>query len=220
MGCVPPEPGFLEGLRQLCDRHDIVLIVDEVMTGFRVAYGGAQQLYGVRGDLVCLGKILGGGLPVGAFGGRRDIMQRLAPEGDIYQAGTLSGNPLAMSAGLATLKLLREEGVYQQLEERSAYLAEGLRQVAADSGVTTCLQRVGSMFCSYFQKGPVTSFAAARASDTEAFAAFFGHMLQHGVHLAPSQFEAGFVSLAHTRKQLDRTIEAARLSLRALASVR
>jgi glutamate-1-semialdehyde 2,1-aminomutase len=220
MGCVPPEPGFLEGLRQLCDRHDIVLIVDEVMTGFRVAYGGAQQLYGVRGDLVCLGKILGGGLPVGAFGGRRDIMQRLAPEGDIYQAGTLSGNPLAMSAGLATLKLLREEGVYQQLEERSAYLAEGLRQVAADSGVTTCLQRVGSMFCCYFQKGPVTSFAAARASDTEAFAAFFGHMLQHGVHLAPSQFEAGFVSLAHTRKQLDRTIEAARLSLRALASVR
>lgn len=216
MGCIPPQPGFLEGLRQLCDAHGVLLIIDEVMTGFRVAYGGAQQLYGVHGDLVCLGKIIGGGLPVGAFGGRRDIMQRLAPDGDVYQAGTLSGNPLAMSAGLATLKLLREEGVYQQLEERSVYLAEGLRQAALAAGVTTCLQRVGSMFCSYFQAGPVTSFEEAKTSDTGAFAKFFGLMLENGVHLAPSQFEAGFVSLAHSRQDLDRTVEAAHRSLKAL----
>jgi len=216
MGCIPPQPGFLEGLRQLCDAHGVLLIIDEVMTGFRVAYGGAQQLYGVHGDLVCLGKIIGGGLPVGAFGGRRDIMQRLAPDGGVYQAGTLSGNPLAMSAGLATLKLLREEGVYHQLEERSIYLAEGLRQAALAAGVTTCLQRVGSMFCSYFQAGPVTSFEEAKTSDTGAFAKFFGLMLENGVHLAPSQFEAGFVSLAHSRQDLDRTIEAAHRSLKAL----
>jgi glutamate-1-semialdehyde 2,1-aminomutase len=216
MGCIPPQPGFLEGLRQLCDTHGVLLIVDEVMTGFRVAYGGAQQLYGVHGDLVCLGKIIGGGLPVGAFGGRRDIMQRLAPDGDVYQAGTLSGNPLAMSAGIATLKLLREEGVYQQLEDRSVYLAEGLRQAALAAGVPSCLQRVGSMFCNYFQAGPVTSFEEAKTSDTEAFAKFFGLMLENGVHLAPSQFEAGFVSLAHSRQDLDRTIEAAHRSLKAL----
>lgn len=216
MGCIPPQPGFLEGLRQLCDAHGVLLIIDEVMTGFRVAYGGARQLYGVHGDLVCLGKIIGGGLPVGAFGGRRDIMQRLAPDGDVYQAGTLSGNPLAMSAGLATLKLLREEGVYQQLEERSVYLAEGLRQATQAAGVPACLQRVGSMFCNYFQSGPVTSFAEAKTSDTEAFATFFGLMLENGVHLAPSQFEAGFVSLAHSRQDLDRTIEAAHRSLKAL----
>jgi glutamate-1-semialdehyde 2,1-aminomutase len=213
MGCVPPQPGFLSGLRDLCDRHGMLLIVDEVMTGFRVAYGGAQQLYGVKGDLVCLGKIIGGGMPVGAFGGRRDIMRQLAPEGGIYQAGTLSGNPLAMSAGLTALALLREEGVYEQLEERSACLAEGLRQAATAAGVPACLQRVGSMFCCYFQAGPVRSFADARASDTRVFATFFGNMLDNGVNLAPSQFEAGFVSLAHTLEDIDRTIEAAHRSL-------
>ncbi|MDD4457050.1 MAG: glutamate-1-semialdehyde 2,1-aminomutase [Syntrophotalea acetylenica] len=213
MGCVPPQPGFLSGLRDLCDRHGMLLIVDEVMTGFRVAYGGAQQLYGVKGDLVCLGKIIGGGMPVGAFGGRRDIMRQLAPEGGVYQAGTLSGNPLAMSAGLAALALLREEGVYEQLEERSACLAEGLRQAATAAGVPACLQRVGSMFCCYFQAGPVRSFADARASDTRVFATFFGNMLDNGVNLAPSQFEAGFVSLAHTPEDIDRTIEAAHRSL-------
>jgi glutamate-1-semialdehyde 2,1-aminomutase len=216
MGCVPPQPGFLEGLRVLCDRHGVLLIIDEVMTGFRVAYGGAQQLYGVHGDLVCLGKIIGGGLPVGAFGGRRDIMQHLAPDGGVYQAGTLSGNPLAMSAGIATLKLLREEGVYQQLEERSARLEAGLRQAAAAAAVPACLQRVGSMFCSYFQAGPVTSFSDAKASDTGVFAAFFGKMLENGVNLAPSQFEAGFVSLAHTVEDIDRTVEAAHRSLKAI----
>lgn len=216
MGCIPPQPGFLEGLRDLCDRHGILLIIDEVMTGFRVTYGGAQQLYGVRGDLVCLGKIIGGGLPVGAFGGRRDIMQHLAPDGGVYQAGTLSGNPLAMSAGIATLKLLREEGVYEQLEERSGRLAEGLRQAAAAADIPACLQRIGSMFCSYFQAGPVTSFADAKASDTELFAIYFGRMLDNGVHLAPSQFEAGFVSLAHSVEDIDRTVEAAHRSLQGL----
>lgn len=216
MGCIPPQPGFLEGLRDLCDRYGILLIIDEVMTGFRVTYGGAQQLYGVRGDLVCLGKIIGGGLPVGAFGGRRDIMQHLAPDGGVYQAGTLSGNPLAMSAGIATLKLLREEGVYEQLEERSGRLAEGLRQAAAAAGIPACLQRIGSMFCSYFQTGPVTSFADAKASDTELFATYFGRMLDNGVHLAPSQFEAGFVSLAHSVQDIDRTVEAAHRSLKGL----
>jgi glutamate-1-semialdehyde 2,1-aminomutase len=216
MGCIPPQPGFLEGLRDLCDRYGILLIIDEVMTGFRVTYGGAQQLYGVRGDLVCLGKIIGGGLPVGAFGGRRDIMQHLAPDGGVYQAGTLSGNPLAMSAGIATLKLLREEGVYEQLEERSGRLAEGLRQAAAAAGIPACLQRIGSMFCSYFQAGPVTSFADAKASDTELFATYFGRMLDNGVHLAPSQFEAGFVSLAHSVQDIDRTVEAAHRSLQGL----
>jgi glutamate-1-semialdehyde 2,1-aminomutase len=216
MGCIPPQPGFLEGLRDLCDRYGILLIIDEVMTGFRVTYGGAQQLYGVRGDLVCLGKIIGGGLPVGAFGGRRDIMQHLAPDGGVYQAGTLSGNPLAMSAGIATLKLLREEGVYEQLEERSGRLAEGLRQAAAAAGIPACLQRIGSMFCSYFQAGPVTSFADAKASDTELFATYFGRMLDNGVHLAPSQFEAGFVSLAHSVEDIDRTVEAAHRSLKGL----
>jgi glutamate-1-semialdehyde 2,1-aminomutase len=210
MGCIPPLPGFLEGLRELCDSEGILLIVDEVMTGFRLAYGGAQELYGVRGDLVCLGKILGGGLPVGAFGGRQDIMARLAPEGPVYQAGTLSGNPLAMSAGIATLQLLREEGFYQQLEEKSAYLAQGLMEAAADCRQPTCLQRVGSMLCTYFHPGPVHSFANAAKSDTETFGRFFRAMLDAGINLAPSQFEAGFVSIAHTREDLDRTIEAAR----------
>ncbi len=157
MGCVPPRPGFLEGLRTLCDAEGILLIIDEVMTGFRVAYGGAQERYGVRGDLVCLGKIIGGGLPVGAFGGRRDIMDALSPLGGVYQAGTLSGNPLAMSAGIATLKLLQEEGFYEQIEEKSAYLEKGLQQVCAAQPVETRWQRVGGMFCTYFTDREVFS---------------------------------------------------------------
>lgn len=208
MGCVPPAEGFLAGLRALCDEQQIVLIVDEVMTGFRVAYGGAQERYQVYGDLVCLGKIVGGGLPVGAFGGKAAIMDQLSPDGGVYQAGTLSGNPLAMSAGIATLKLLQEEGVYQQLEEKSAYLEQGLQQVTAASPVPTCWQRVGSMFCTYFQEGPVTSFADAARSDTDAFARYFRSMLDQGISLAPAQFEAGFMSLAHSREDLDKTIEA------------
>jgi len=209
MGCVAPLPGFLERLRELCDDEGIVLIIDEVMTGFRLAFGGAQERLGVRGDLVCLGKILGGGLPVGAFGGKREIMQQLSPEGGIYQAGTLSGNPLAMSAGIATLRLLQQEGLYQQLEEKSAYLERGLREAARATTVPTCLQRVGAMFCTYFQQGPVTSFADAQRSDIDAFGQFFRAMLDAGVNLAPSQFEAGFMSIAHSQEDLDRTIEAA-----------
>ncbi len=216
MGCVAPRAGFLEGLRELCTAQGIVLIVDEVMTGFRVAYGGAQQRLGVRGDLVCLGKIIGGGLPVGAFGGKEEIMSLLSPEGGVYQAGTLSGNPLAMSAGIATLKLLKEEGFYDIIEEKSAYLEKGLLEAAKESPVPTCWQRVGGMFCTYFQEGPVYSFADAAKSETAAFGRFFRAMLEAGVNLAPSQFEAGFMSAAHSREDLDKTVEAARKAFRSL----
>jgi len=216
MGCVPPAPGFLEGLREICTAEGIVLIIDEVMTGFRVAYGGAQERFKVRGDLVCLGKIIGGGLPVGAFGGKKEIMESLSPDGGVYQAGTLSGNPLAMSAGIATLSLLKEEGFYQQIEEKSAYLEKGLLQVAGNSPIATCWQRVGGMFCTYFQNGPVSSFADAVNSDTETFGRFFRSMLDNGINLAPSQFEAGFMSVAHSQEDLDKTIEAADKSFAAL----
>ncbi len=216
MGCVPPCPGFLEGLRTLCSAEGILLIIDEVMTGFRVAFGGAQERFNVRGDLVCLGKIIGGGLPVGAFGGKKEIMDSLSPEGGVYQAGTLSGNPLAMSAGIATLTLLQEEGFYQQLEEKSAYLEKGLLQVAGNRSLDTCWQRVGGMFCTYFQQGPVNCFADAANSDTETFGKFFRSMLDNGINLAPSQFEAGFMSIAHSTEDLDRTIEAADKSFAAL----
>jgi len=216
MGCVPPQPGFLEGLRELCTAQGIILIIDEVMTGFRVAYGGAQERFGVRGDLVCLGKIIGGGLPVGAFGGKKEIMDLLSPDGGIYQAGTLSGNPLAMSAGIVTLQLLKEEGFYELIEEKSAYLEKGLLDAAKESPAKTCFQRVGGMFCTYFQKGPVHSFAEAQNSDTIAFGRFFRVMLEGGINLAPSQFEAGFTSAAHSREDLDRTIEVARKAFRAL----
>jgi glutamate-1-semialdehyde 2,1-aminomutase len=209
MGCVPPQPGFLEGLRELCTAEGIILIVDEVMTGFRVAYGGAQERFNVRGDLVCLGKIIGGGLPVGAFGGKKELMDQLSPEGGVYQAGTLSGNPLAMSAGITTLKLLKQEGFYEQIEEKSAYLEAGLRQAATKSPIPTCFQRVGGMFCTYFCEGPVLSFSDALKSDTEAFSRFFRTMLDSGINLAPSQFEAGFMSIAHSKEDLDQTIEAA-----------
>jgi glutamate-1-semialdehyde 2,1-aminomutase len=216
MGCVAPRPGFLEGLRQLCDEEGILLIVDEVMTGFRVAYGGAQERYRVYGDLVCLGKIIGGGLPVGAFGGKRAIMEKLSPVGGIYQAGTLSGNPLAMAAGIATLSLLKEEGFYEQIEEKSAYLEQGLVDAATECALPTCFTRVGGMFCTYFQQGPVYSFADAARSDTTAFGKFFRLLLDDGINLAPSQFEAGFMSIAHSRDDLDRTIAATRKAFRAL----
>ncbi len=216
MGCVAPRPGFLEGLRAVCDAEKIVLIVDEVMTGFRVAYGGAQERFRVFGDLVCLGKIIGGGLPVGAFGGKRAIMEQLSPEGGVYQAGTLSGNPLAMAAGIATLRLLKAEGFYAQIEEKSAYLEKGLAEAARECALPTCWQRVGGMFCTYFQAGPVYSFADAAQSDTAAFGKFFRLLLDQGVNIAPSQFEAGFMSIAHSQDDLDRTIEAARTAFRAL----
>ncbi len=216
MGCVPPEPGFLAGLRQVCDQYGIVLILDEVMTGFRVSYGGAQQLYGVKPDLTCLGKVIGGGLPVGAYGGKREIMEKISPLGPIYQAGTLSGNPLAMVAGIETLKALSKPGVYKTLEKLSAELEKGLRAAAAEAGVPVTLNRVGSMFTAFFTDQKVKDFASAKTSDTEKFGRFFRSMLSNGVNLAPSQFEAAFMSLAHTRTDINKTIEAARKSLRGL----
>ncbi len=204
MGVVPPRPGFLEGLRAICNGTGALLIADEVITGFRVGYGGAQERLAFRPDLTCLGKILGGGLPAAAFGGRGDVMEQLAPLGDVYQAGTLSGNPLAMAAGLATLELLREDGVYDRLEATSAALAAGL----AGTGVT--VNRVGAMLTGFFTEGPVTDFASAAASDTERYARFHAHMLNRGVYLAPSQFEAMMPSLAHTDEQVELTVAAAR----------
>lgn len=209
MGTVPPKPGFLEGLREICSNEGIVLIFDEVMSGFRVAYGGAQEVYGVTPDMTTLGKIIGGGLPVGAFGGKREIMEMLSPSGGVYQAGTLSGNPLAMSAGIATLNLLKKPGFYQQLEEKSAYLAGGISKAARDAGYPIFATRVGSMFCSFFTKSEVTDWDSAATSNTQAFAAFFRAMLAEGIYLAPSQYETGFVSIAHTPADLDTTIAAA-----------
>jgi glutamate-1-semialdehyde 2,1-aminomutase len=216
MGCVPPVPGFLEGLRAVCDRYGIVLIFDEVMTGFRVAYGGAQQLYKITPDLTTLGKVIGGGLPVGAYGGKREIMEKIAPIGPIYQAGTLSGNPLAMTAGIETLKLLAKPGVYKALEKLSAELEAGLREAAREAGVPSTFNRVGSMFTAFFTDRQVTDFASARTSDTTRFGDYFRSMLKNGVNLAPSQFEAAFLSLAHTRADIGKTVEAARKSLKGL----
>ncbi|MDX6494145.1 MAG: glutamate-semialdehyde -aminomutase [Gaiellales bacterium] len=204
MGVVPALPGFLEGLRTICNGTGALLIADEVITGFRVAYGGAQERLAVRPDLTCLGKIVGGGLPAAAFGGRGDVMERLAPLGDVYQAGTLSGNPLAMAAGLATLELLREPEAYEHLERTSAELAAGL----AAPGVT--VNRLGAMMTAFFHDGPVHSFADAARSDTDRYARFHAHMLERGVYLAPSQFEAMMPSLAHTAEQVELTIAAAR----------
>lgn len=216
MGCVPPEPGFLEGLRQVCDQYGIVLILDEVMTGFRVSYGGAQQLYKIKPDLTCLGKVIGGGLPVGAFGGRREIMEKVAPIGPIYQAGTLSGNPLAMTAGIETLKLLGKPGVYKTLDKLSADLEQGLRAAARETGVPVTINRVGSMFTGFFTDQKVKDFISAKTSDTTRFGKFFLSMLKNGVNLAPSQFEAAFMSLAHTKADITKTVEAARKSLKGL----
>ena len=216
MGTVPPRPGFLEGLRQLCTDEGIVLIFDEVMSGFRVAYGGAQEVYGITPDLTTLGKIIGGGLPVGAFGGKKEIMQNLSPAGGIYQAGTLSGNPLAMAAGIATLTLLQRPGFYRELEEKSAYLAEGIAQAARAAGYPIYSTRVGSMFCAFFTQGEVQDWDTAAACDTQAFATYFRLMLEQGIYLAPSQFETAFVSAAHTTADLDRTIAAAGTAFKAL----
>ena len=203
MGVVPPRPGFLEGLRTVCNGTGALLVMDEVITGFRVGYGGGQERLAVRADLTCLGKIVGGGLPAAAFGGSSAIMGRLAPEGDVYQAGTLSGNPLAMAAGLATLALLREPGAYDRLEETSFALADGLQA----PGVT--VNRVGAMLTAFFHPGPVSSFADAAGSDTDRFARFHAHMLAHGIYIAPSQYEALMPSLAHTPEQVERTAAAA-----------
>jgi glutamate-1-semialdehyde 2,1-aminomutase len=212
MNCIPPRPGFLEGLRQLCTEHGALLIFDEVMTGFRVHPGGATALTGVTPDLVTLGKIIGGGLPVGAFGGRRDLMQKLAPVGPVYQAGTLSGNPLAMAAGLATLRELADPGVYSRLQTYTARLLEGLRDAATAAGVAFSTTQVGSMFGLFFRAQPATSFAEATDANLEQFKRFFHAMLARGVYLAPSAYEAGFVSAAHGDEALAATLEAARPS--------
>jgi glutamate-1-semialdehyde 2,1-aminomutase len=209
MGCIPPSPGYLEGLRKITTREGIVLIFDEVMTGFRLALGGAQERYRITPDLTTLGKIIGGGLPVGAYGGRREIMEKVSPVGPVYQAGTLSGNPLAMTAGLVTLKALRRPGVYEDLEQKSKRLCDGLAEITKRRGVPAFHTRVGSMFTTFFQEGPVTDYASALRSDTRRFGQFFQGMLERGVNLAPSQFEAGFMSLGHTAEDIDRTIEAA-----------
>jgi glutamate-1-semialdehyde 2,1-aminomutase len=211
MNMVLPEPGFLEGLRALCDRHGVVLIFDEVMTGFRVARGGAQAVTGVTPDLTTLGKIIGGGMPVGAFGGRRDIMAHIAPVGPVYQAGTLSGNPVAMHAGLATLSKLTDDGVYERLSAVTGRLVNGLAAAADEAGIAFATAQLGGMFGFFFSDtAPVTCYEQVVACDIERFKAFFHGMLDAGVYLAPSAFEAGFVSLAHTDADIDETLAAAR----------
>jgi glutamate-1-semialdehyde 2,1-aminomutase len=213
MGVVPPAPGFLAGLRELTQRHGALLVFDEVITGFRVAYGGAQARYGVTPDLTILGKIIGGGLPVGAYGGRREVMERISPLGGVYQAGTLSGNPLAVTAGLETLRALREPGVYETLEARGAALEAGLREAAARARVSATVNRVGSMLTGFFTDGPVTDWTSAARADRARYGAFFHAMLDRGVYLAPSQFEAAFLSLAHSPDDVAATVEAARAAL-------
>lgn len=209
MGVVPPAEGFLQGLRSLCSKHGALLIFDEVITGFRLSYGGAQSYYNVLPDLTCLGKIIGGGLPVGAYGGRKEIMQMVSPAGPVYQAGTLSGNPLAMTAGIATLEQLQQPGVYEELNRKSTLLAQGLSQAARAAGVPASFNRVQSLQTCFFTRHPVNDFASASTSDTRRYAAFFRSMLEQGIYLAPSQFEAAFVSTAHTDKDIERTVEAA-----------
>ncbi len=217
MGCVPPREGYLQKVRELTSAHNALLIFDEVMTGFRLARGGAQELYGVRPDITTLGKIIGGGLPVGAYGASRDIMRHIAPAGPIYQAGTLSGNPLAMTAGLITLKRLRDSSIYAQLERAGLRLREGITAAAREAGIETVTNRVGSMWTSFFTNAPVTDWTSASASSREKYGKFFHAMLEGGVYLAPSQFEAGFISIAHTDDLLDRTIEAARIAFRSIS---
>jgi glutamate-1-semialdehyde 2,1-aminomutase len=219
MGLVVPAAGYLQGLRELCDQHGAMLLFDEVMTGFRVAWGGAQVLYGIKPDITCLGKVIGGGLPVGAYAARKELMELVSPVGPMYQAGTLSGNPLAMAAGIATLEILKEGGCYEQLEERSAQLADGLAKAAEKAGIPIAVNRVGSMvgFFLVKEKGrQVTNYTEATASDTDRFAKFFHAMLSNGVYLAPSQFEALFVSLAHDEEAVDETLKAAAAAFKAV----
>jgi len=217
MGCVPPRAGFLQAVRQITSRNRALLIFDEVMTGFRVARGGAQELYGVMPDITTLGKIIGGGLPVGAYGGSKDLMRNIAPAGPIYQAGTLSGNPLAMTAGLVTLRRLRDHAIYERLELATARLCEGLLVAARDAGLHSNTNRVGSMWTSFFTLEPVVDWTTANKSDRRMYGNFFHAMLDQGIYLAPSQFEAAFVSIAHTDEIIDMTIAAARKAFIALA---
>ena len=213
IGCVLPKPGFLESLRKLTKKFGIILIFDEVMTGFRVAFGGAQAYYGITPDMTCLGKVIGGGLPVGAYGGKKEIMAMVSPEGPVYQAGTLSGNPLAMTAGIETLRILSKENTYNKLESTGALLEEGLADAARKAGVNTRFYRAGTMFCTYFTNTDVIDYKTAKTSDTARFSRFFSAIIKKGVYIAPSQFEAGFISLAHTEKDIEKTVKAAYESL-------
>jgi glutamate-1-semialdehyde 2,1-aminomutase len=217
MGCIPLKPGFLKGLRSLCTREKIVFIIDEVMTGFRVAAGGAQELYNVKADLTTLGKIIGGGLPVGAYGGKKEIMEMVAPSGPVYQAGTLSGNPLAMAAGYTMLMMISENpSLYKTLEERGDQLEAGMRENLKKLGLNYQINRVGSMFTLFFTGGEVVDYASAKSSDTATFANYFTEMLQRGVYFPPSQFEAAFLSSAHTEKNLKHTLSTQQTALKAL----
>ncbi|MGD8188782.1 glutamate-1-semialdehyde 2,1-aminomutase [Brevibacillus ginsengisoli] len=216
MGVVPPAEGFLEGLREITQAHGTLLILDEVMTGFRVARGGAQELYGITPDLTTMGKVIGGGLPVGAYGGKREIMQHIAPAGPIYQAGTLSGNPLAMAAGMAMLQELGQPGVYEQLEARSKRLAEGLKENAEKLGIPHTINRVGSMVCLFFTDTPVVNYETAKSADLERFSKYFSYLLEEGIMIPPSQFEGMFVSCVHTEEDIERTIEAAYRAMKRL----
>lgn len=216
MGVVPPVPGFLESLRELTAAKGIVLIFDEVITGFRLAFGGCQTLSGIAPDLTCLGKIVGGGLPVGAFGGKRKIMEMLAPAGPVYQAGTLSGNPLAVAAGLAVLKILKEKKPYEDLDRKTAALCGDLSRIFEEGGIPVAVNRAGSMFTVFFQPGDVRDFATASKSDTVRFSRFFRAMAENGVLFPPSQFETAFLSVAHGTKETDRTLEACRRVVKAL----
>jgi glutamate-1-semialdehyde 2,1-aminomutase len=223
MGVVAPADGYLKGLRDLCDESSALLVFDEVMTGFRVAWGGAQIRYNVKPDLTMLGKVIGGGLPVGAYAGSKKVMEQVSPAGSVYQAGTLSGNPAAMAAGLATLELLKEPSAFDTLESRSAMLAEGLIDAASAAGVPIALNRVGSMLTVFFTREadrPVTNFAEATASDTQAYATFFHAMLDNGVYLPPSQYEAWFVGLAHTEEAIEQTIKGAEKAFAAVVEAR
>lgn len=217
MGLIPPEPGFLAGLRRLTEEHGALLIFDEVITGFRVAFGGAQTLYGVLPDLTCLGKIIGGGLPIGAYGGRRELMEQVAPAGPVYQAGTLSGNPVAVAAGLKTLQILKEENPYPALEAKGALLAQGLAEAAQEAGVPVQIHQVGSLLGLFFSEAPVRNAADVAASDGEAFRRFFHAMLAGGVYLAPSPWEAWFLSTAHGEADIEQTVEAGRQAFRLAA---
>jgi glutamate-1-semialdehyde 2,1-aminomutase len=220
MGCVPPAPGFLEELRECCDRFGALLIFDEVITGFRLAWGGAQTHFGVKPDLTCLGKVVGGGLPAAAYGGRRELMALVAPEGPVYQAGTLAGNPLAMAAGLATLEQLEKPGSYPRLEATSRRLAEGLLEIAREVGVEFTTTAAGGIFGFFFHPGPVLDFSAAQKAHEGRFKRFFQSMLEQGIYLAPSPYECGFASLAHRSRDLDVTLAAARVALQKAARVR
>jgi glutamate-1-semialdehyde 2,1-aminomutase len=216
MGVVLPKDGFLEGLRKITAEHGILLILDEIITGFRVDPGGAQKLYGIKPDITCLGKIIGGGLPVGAYGGRKDIMSRMAPEGDVYQAGTLSGNPLAMTAGLVTLRILKNKEIYETLEQKSEFLFSGLADAAKKAGVDVFINRAGSMGSLFFGTKPVVDFNSVKETEASKYISFYKEMLAHKIYLAPSPFEATFVSSAHSEEALKKTIDAASHSFKKL----